>query len=109
MGWDFYSLEDQEKTTFICLSQYKTFAYKRIPFSLCHAHAIFQMCMIAIFSEMVEKGIETFMDTLSIFGASFDECLKNLGMVLTRCKETNLELNWEKCNFMIQEGLILGH
>ncbi|XP_016487949.2 uncharacterized protein LOC107807985 [Nicotiana tabacum] len=26
-----------------------------------------------------------------------------------RCIETNLVLNWEKCHFMVQEGIVLGH
>ncbi|GJT82224.1 putative nucleotidyltransferase, ribonuclease H [Tanacetum coccineum] len=26
-----------------------------------------------------------------------------------RCKETNLVLNWEKCHFMVKEGIVLGH
>ena len=30
-------------------------------------------------------------------------------MVLQRCEETNLVLNWEKCHFMVREGIILGH
>ena len=25
------------------------------------------------------------------------------------CKETNLVLNWEKCHFMVQEGIVLRH
>ena len=29
--------------------------------------------------------------------------------VLVRCEETNLVLNWEKCHFMVQEGIVLGH
>ncbi|KAG7547974.1 Integrase catalytic core [Arabidopsis suecica] len=29
--------------------------------------------------------------------------------VLTRCEETNLVLNWEKCHFMVREGIVLGH
>ncbi|BBH04694.1 transposable element gene [Prunus dulcis] len=29
--------------------------------------------------------------------------------VLKRCEETNLVLNWEKCHFMVQEGIVLGH
>ena len=40
---------------------------------------------------------------------SFDNCLENLRAVLTRCEETNLVLNWEKCHFMVQEGIVLGH
>ncbi|KAI5348573.1 hypothetical protein L3X38_001460 [Prunus dulcis] len=26
-----------------------------------------------------------------------------------QCEETNLVLNWEKCHFMVQEGIVLGH
>ncbi|KAL5550248.1 hypothetical protein UlMin_000424 [Ulmus minor] len=55
--------EDQDKTTFTC--PYGTFAYRRMPFGLCNAPATFQRCMIAIFSDMVEKFIEVFMDDFS--------------------------------------------
>ena len=99
--------EDQEKTTFTC--PYGTFAYRRMPFGLCNAPATFQRCMMSIFSDMVEKFIEIFMDDFSIFGPSFDMCLTNLSQVLQRCEETNLVLNWEKCHFMVQEGVVLGH
>ncbi|OMO62746.1 reverse transcriptase [Corchorus capsularis] len=99
--------EDQEKTTFTC--PYGTFAYKRMPFGLCNAPATFQRCMMSLFSDMVEKIIEVFMDDFSVFGPSFDECLSNLEHVLKRCEETNLVLNWEKCHFMVQEGIVLGY
>ena len=49
------------------------------------------------------------MDDFSILGNSFDSCLENLRSVLIRCEETNLVLNWEKCHFMVQEGIVLGH
>ena len=29
------------------------------------------------------------------------------GMV--QCEEKNLVLNWEKCHFMVKQGIILGH
>ena len=53
------ALEDQEKITFIC--PFGTFAYKRIPFGLCNAPAIFQRCMLSIFFDMVERFLEVFM------------------------------------------------
>ena len=99
--------EDQEKTTFTC--PYGTFAFRRMPFGLCNAPGTFQRCMMAIFSDMVERTIEIFMDDFSIMGNSFDNCLENLRTVLARCEETNLVLNWEKCHFMVQEGIVLGH
>ena len=49
------------------------------------------------------------MDDFLVLGNSFDNCLENLRSVLVRCEETNLVLNWEKCHFMVQEGIVLGH
>ncbi|CAM8943524.1 unnamed protein product [Rhodiola kirilowii] len=64
---------------------------------------------MAIFSEFIEEIMEVFMDDCSVYGSSFDDCLANLAKVLKRCIETNLVLNWEKCHFMVQEGIVLGH
>ncbi|KAD3337312.1 hypothetical protein E3N88_32832 [Mikania micrantha] len=99
--------EDQEKTTFTC--PYGTFAYRRMLFVLCNAPATFQRCMVAIFQDMIETSMEVFMDDFSVFGSSFDQCLINLEKMLRRCVETNLMLNWEKCHFMVTEGIVLGH
>ncbi|KAI5011863.1 hypothetical protein ZWY2020_023997 [Hordeum vulgare] len=49
------------------------------------------------------------MDGFSVYGSSFDDCLSNLDRVLQRCEETNLVLNWKKCHFMVNEGIVLGH
>jgi len=49
------------------------------------------------------------MDDFSIFGKSYECCLDNLDFVLKRCIESNLVLNWEKCHFMVTEGIVLGH
>ena len=99
--------EDQEKTTFTC--PYGTFAFRRMPFGLCNAPGTFQWYMMAIFSDMVEKTIEVFMDNFSLLGKSFDNFLENLRQALRRFEETNLVLNWEKCHFMVKEGIVLGH
>ncbi|XP_058755822.1 uncharacterized protein LOC131629041 [Vicia villosa] len=80
-----------------------------MPFGLCKAPTTFHRCMQAIFSDLIEKCIEVFMDDFSVFGPSFDLCLKNLDTVLSRCVKSNLVLNWEKCNFMVTEGIVLGH
>ena len=64
---------------------------------------------MAIFLDMVERTIEVFMDDFSFLGKSFDNCLENLRQPLIRCEETNLVLNWEKCHFMVKEGIVLGH
>ena len=101
------ALEDQEKTTFTC--PFSTYAYKRMPFGLCNAPTTFQRCMLSIFSDMVEKIMEVFMDDLTIYGEDFGDCLSNLETILQRCIEKNLVLNWEKCHFMVEKGIVLGH
>ncbi|GJU22177.1 reverse transcriptase domain-containing protein [Tanacetum coccineum] len=99
--------QDQEKTTFTC--PYGTFAYRRMPFGLCNAPGTFQRCMVAIFHDMVEKTMDVFMDDFSVFRDSFSSCLSHLDIMLKRCEDTNLVLNWEKCHFMVKEGIVLGH
>ena len=99
--------EDQEKTTFTC--PYGTFAFRRMPFGLCNAPATFQRCMMSMFSDLVEEVMEIFMDDFTVYRSSFEQCLNNLETVLQRCKDKQLALNWEKCHFMVTEGIVLGH
>ncbi|GJW53226.1 reverse transcriptase domain-containing protein [Tanacetum coccineum] len=53
--------------------------------------------------------MEVFMDDFSVFGDSFSPCLSYLDKMLKRCEDTNLVLNWEKCHFIVKEGIVLGH
>jgi hypothetical protein len=99
--------DDQHKTTFTC--PYETFAYRRMLFGLCNAPASFQRCMMAVFSEFIEEIVEVFMDDFSVFGKTFMDYLANMDKVLTRCAEVDLVLNWEKCHFMVKQGIVLRH
>nr|CAN82166.1 hypothetical protein VITISV_026520 [Vitis vinifera] len=90
------AIEDQEKTTFTC--PFEIYAYKRMSFGLCNAPATFQRCMLSIFIDMVERIMEVFMDDITVYGT-----------VLNRCIEKDLVLNWEKCHFMVPQGIVLGH
>ena len=44
-----------------------------------------------------------------MYADSFEKCIKSLSLVLKRCIETNLVLNYEKCYFMVEQGIILRH
>ncbi|XP_073152066.1 uncharacterized protein [Henckelia pumila] len=85
--WIFIAQEDQEKTTFTC--PFETFSYRRMSFGLCNA--------------------PVFMDDFTVYGNSFEDFLDHLSKILRRCMETNLVLNYEKCHFMVTEGIVLGH
>ena len=95
--------DDQEKTTFTC--PFGTYAYRRMPFGLCNALTTFQHCMLSIFSDMVECIMEVYMDDITVYR----ESLVHLETVLHRCIKKNLVLNWEKCHFMVNQGIVLGH
>ncbi|XP_070019783.1 uncharacterized protein [Nicotiana sylvestris] len=82
--------------------------WRRMPFGLCNAPATFQRYMMAIFTDMVEDYLEIFMDDFSVVG-NFFFVIVFLNKVLARCEETNLVLNWEKCDFMVEEDIVLGH
>nr|GEW35405.1 reverse transcriptase domain-containing protein [Tanacetum cinerariifolium] len=99
--------QDQEKTTFTC--PYGTFSYRRMPFGLSNAPGTFQRCLMAIFYDMIEKTMEVFMDDFLVFSDSFSSCLSHLDEMLQRCEDTKLVLNWEKCHFMVKEGIVLSH
>jgi hypothetical protein len=99
--------DDQSKTTFTC--PIGTFAYRRMSFGLCNAPVSFQRCMMVIFSDLIEKVMEVFMDDFSVYGKTFEDCLANHDKVLRRCQEADLVPNREKCHFIIREGIVLGH
>ena len=60
---------------------------------------------MSMFSDLVEEA----MDDYSVYGSSFEHCLKNLEIVFQRCQDKNLTLNWEKFHFMVTEGIVIGH
>jgi hypothetical protein len=99
--------DNQSKITFT--SPYGTFACRRMSFGLCKAPASFQRCMMAIFSDLIEKVMVVFIDDFSIYGKTFEDCLANHDKVLRRCQEADLVLNWENYHFMVREGIVLGH
>ena len=53
--------------------------------------------------------MEVFMDDLTIYGENIDGCLSILEKIIQRYIEKNLVLNWEKCHFIVEKSIILGH
>lgn len=64
---------------------------------------------MSIFSYMIKDIMEVFIDEFFVYGKTFDQCLENLDRVLQRCLEKDLVFNWEKCHFMVREGIVLGN
>eukprot|EP00253_Pinus_taeda_P008113 PITA_08113 len=99
--------EDQDKTTFTC--PWGTFAYRVLPFGLCNAPATFQRAILSIFADLINEGLEVYMDDFTPYEEEFDPALETLEKVLQRCIDTRICLSHEKCYMMMTEGLIIGH
>lgn len=51
--------------------------------------------------------MEVFMDYFQVLGYTFKTYIEPLVKVLQRCIETKHVLNYEKCHFMVNEGIVL--
>jgi hypothetical protein len=49
--------------------------------------------MMVIFSDLIEKVMEVFMDDFSVYNKTFEDCLANLDKVLKQCQMADLVLN----------------
>jgi len=61
---------DQDKTTFTYPRG--TFAYRVLPFRLCNAATTFQRAILNIFFDLINEGLEVYMDDFTPYGDDFD-------------------------------------
>ncbi|GJT95396.1 reverse transcriptase domain-containing protein [Tanacetum coccineum] len=73
------SAQNKSKLVSVLKKHKEAFAWKTTDIP-----ATFQRCMLAIFQDMVEESVE-------------------------RCEDAHFIFNWEKCHFMVKEGIVLGH
>ena len=57
----------------------------------------------------IKRIMEVCLDDITVYGGDFEECMTNLEAIMQRCIEKNLVLNWEKCHFMVNQGIVLGY
>ena len=72
--------EEQDKTTFAC--PWGTFTYRVLPFSLCNAPATFQRAILSIFSNLINEGLEVYMDDFTPYGDDIEPALETMEKVL---------------------------
>uniref|UniRef100_A0A914Q5S4 RNA-directed DNA polymerase n=1 Tax=Panagrolaimus davidi TaxID=227884 RepID=A0A914Q5S4_9BILA len=83
------------------------FQYRRLPFGVASAVAIFQRMMEKILHGI--PGVIIFIDDVIIAGASIEENLDRVEQVLQRIKDYGMRIKMEKCEFLQQETEFLGH
>ena len=95
-----------EKTAFS--SHVGLFQYNVMPFGLCNAPATFEAMMETLLSDLLWKRCLVYLDDVIIFGKTFEECLENLELVLTRIRSNGLKLKPKKCQFFKKSIVYLG-
>ncbi|KAF8098770.1 hypothetical protein N665_0258s0003 [Sinapis alba] len=86
---------DREKTLFI--TNRGTYCYQVMPFGLKNAGATYQRLVNKMFANKLNA-------------IRFVQCTSHVPeIVLRRCKEKDLVLNWEKCHLMVRDVIVLGH
>ena len=83
------------------------YQYKRLPFGIASAPALFQMTMDTILQGL--DGVICYIDDILVTGATPEEHLKNLEAVLKRLQEHGIRLKLEKCKFMQASVEYLGY
>jgi hypothetical protein len=80
-----------------------------LPFGLCDATTTFQRAILRIFYDLINEGLEVYMDNFTPYGTDFDQDLRNMEKILGRCIATILCLSHDKCHMMMTEGVVLGN
>jgi len=78
-----------------------------MPFGIKSAQEVFQKRISQMFGDLL--GVETDIDDILVWGANAEEHDRRLNAVLERCKNINLTLNKEKCQFGLFEVTYIGH
>ena len=78
-------------------------------FGLTGAPATFMRLMDKLFGDLNFQSVLVYMDDILVFGATVEETLKRLEVVLQRLKSANLKIKPNKCQMFHQKLRYLGH
>ncbi|MBW0534167.1 hypothetical protein O181_073882 [Austropuccinia psidii MF-1] len=86
------------------------YEYTRMPFGIKNAPAHFQRMMDTIFQdEILEGWMVVYIDDIIIYSETWEDHVKYIERVLSKCTPINLKIELKKCNFGQQELLALEH
>jgi hypothetical protein len=98
--------EDQEKTAFI--TPRGVFCYKVMSFGLKNAGATYQRKITKMFSELLGKTVEIYIDDMVVKSIRCSDHVEDLKQVFNILRKHNLKLNASKCAFGAGSGKFLG-
>jgi hypothetical protein len=99
--------EDREKTAFSV--NHAKFQFRRMPFGLKNAPAIFQRCVNDILHEYIGKFAYVYIDDVLIFSNTHEEHLNHISIIFKALNGANMKISNEKSHFFKNEIEFLGH
>ena len=111
-GYHQVELEEtaKQKTAFIAPQcNPSLWEYNYMPFGLKGAPRTFQRMMDHLLLGLDYKVALAYLDDIIVYGATIEDCMKNLQMVFGRIRGANLKLKAKKCSLFQLETLYLGH
>ncbi|MBW0552323.1 hypothetical protein O181_092038 [Austropuccinia psidii MF-1] len=86
------------------------YEYTRMPFGIQQTPAHFRRMMDTIFQEEILEGwMAVYIQDIIIYSETWEDHVKYIDRVLSKCTPINLKISLKKCNFGQQELLALGH
>ena len=98
---------DHESSKLTCFTTpYGRYRFLRLPFGISSAAKIYHKMIYRIFEDI--DGTSTLMDDIIVWGTTLEEHNERLKMVFEATKTANLKLNYDKCEFGVQELTFVG-
>ncbi|MBW0563126.1 hypothetical protein O181_102841 [Austropuccinia psidii MF-1] len=92
------------------ICQLGIYEYTRMPLGIINAPSHFQRMMDTIFQEEILEGwMVVYSDEIIIYSETWEDHVKYIDRVLSKCTPINLKISLKKCNFGQQEWPELGH
>ena len=99
---------DEQSSQYTTINTHKgLYRYKRLPFGIASAPALFQKTMDTILQN-IPKAM-CYIDDIMITGSDDTEHLATLNQVLERLETHNIKVNLKKCHFLAKSVKYLGH
>lgn len=105
-GFHQIPLDEESRDITAFSTENGSFRWKVLPFGLNVSPNSFMRMMNMAFSGIAPEKLFIYVDDIIVLGKSEQD---HLDETLKRCRERNLKINPEKCNFFRTEVLFLGH
>ena len=90
------------------ITEWGFYQYTVIPFGLNNAPAIFSRIIVSSFKYFIHKILEVYFDDWTVFGLVRDH-IESLCMMLDRCHQYQITVNYKKCIFCAPFGILSRH